>query len=155
MQRSGCSTEYRLQEDKPYKAQMTFKFQYLWKVNVENAKSSLCRVTMTAETGRCKCGTFKIQLFENRAEKILPWARFWQHQLQWSLAFQPLVWPADRKPPSLMNACPGLSFHGNLRCRGAEAMCALSNPNTHLHIQKPLRTLSKFQNKFDGGTMVL
>lgn len=57
-----------------------------------------------------------------------------------------------------MNACPGPSFHGNLRCRGAEATRALSSPNTHLQMQKTLRISSEFQKKgFNRGepTMVL
>ena len=50
------------------------------------------------------------------------------------------VWPMNREPSSLMDACPGLSFcyHGNLRFRGTEEMCAFSVikkiHNTHLHI---------------------
>lgn len=43
------------------------------------------------------------------------------------------VWPIGWKCSLLMNACPGLSFcyHGNLRFRGTEEMCAFSSHKTH------------------------
>lgn len=133
-----------------------------WKLN------SLCRVKMTKvglvpvwqQVGlvktmeilapwQCRCVTFNTQLCENRAEKIKLDCDNTGCSSNWHFShwFDINVWPADRQPPSLMNACPGLSFHGNLRCRGAEATCALSSPNTHLQMQKTLRIGSGFQNK--------